>query len=117
MENLSKAIVEAILASEDVKQALEKLNATDDVTGKNFMVFMVSLDSLSDARKLEMEAKSAGLIPEMPKPKRRKPVKKSETPELIDGQLISPNEKKFHDFIAEKFDSESWLKRLRLKLE
>ncbi len=117
MENLSKAIVEAILASEDVKQAIEKLGASDEAPSKNFMVFMVSLDSLSDMKRLGSATQNEEMMPELPKPRRRKPVKKTDVPELIDGHPLSPNEKKFQDFVSDKFNSESWLKALRLKLE
>ncbi|MBI5178315.1 MAG: hypothetical protein HZA04_03545 [Nitrospinae bacterium] len=116
MENLSKAIVEAILGSGEVKHALEKLGG-EEAGGKNFMVFMLSLDSLADAKKREVQPENGVIQPEMPKPRRKKPAKKNGVSELIDGKPVTPNEKKFHDFVADQFDSESWLKNLRLRLE
>jgi len=55
--------------------------------------------------------------PEPQKPRRKKPAKKNWAPEIIDGKPLSPNEKRFQDFVADQFDSESWLKSLRLRLE
>ena len=123
MEHLSKAIVEAILGSDDVKKALEKLNTSEDTLGKNFMVFMVSLDSLNDAKKgnknpeLNEINELNDLAEEMPKPRRRRPVKRNETPDHIDGEPLSKNEKHFRDMISDHFDTEAWLKSLKLRLE
>ncbi len=120
MENLSKAIVEAILASEDVKKALEKLNGSEEALGKNFMVFMVSLDSLNDAKKggKSIELAEVNEAPEeLPKPRRRRPVKQHDTPDHIDGKPLSKNEKNFHDMLSDHFDTEEWLKSLKLRLD
>jgi hypothetical protein len=115
MENLSRAIVEAILGSGDVKQAMEKLSMPIDGFGKNIMVFVVNLDSVSEFQK--KDGKKAESMEEPPKPRRRKPTRKDSLPDLIDGRTVSENEKKFNDFMAENFDSGSWLKKLKLRLE
>lgn len=117
MENLSKAIVEAILASDDVKSALEKLNESPEAVGKNFMVFMVSLDSLNGFKAGRKDIDFEGLSEEMPKPKRRRPGRKPMMPDLIDGKPVSENEKRFQDMMSDQFDSDEWLKKLRLRLE
>ena len=123
MEHLSKAIVEAILGSDDVKKALEKLNTSEDTLGKNFMVFVVSLDSLNDAKKGAKnhelgDLNDIGDMPEeMPKPRRRRPVKRADTPDHIDGEPLSKNEKNFRDMLSDHFDSEAWLKSLKLRLD
>ncbi len=120
MEHLSKAIVEAILGSDDVKKALEKLNTSEDTLGKNFMVFMVSLDSLNDAKRgtKSLEMGDLGEMPEeMPKPRRRRPVKRADTPDHIDGEPLSKNEKNFRDMLSDHFDTEAWLKSLKLRLD
>ncbi|MBI3581881.1 MAG: hypothetical protein HY098_07390 [Nitrospinae bacterium] len=115
MENLSRAIVDAILRSDDVKHAMEKLNMPIDGVGKNLMVFVVNLDSVSEFQK--KDGKIDGAAQEAPKPRRRKPSKRDSLPDLIDGRRVSENEKKFQDFVSDKFDSNAWLKKLRLRLE
>jgi hypothetical protein len=117
MENLSKAIVEAILGSDEVSQALGRVNMSVEGFGKNFMVFVVNLDSLADAKKKEKERLDSAINEADIKPKRRRPAKKENSPDIIDGKLITENEKKFQDFLSENFDSESWLKNLKLRLE
>ncbi len=123
MEHLSKAIVEAILGSDDVKKALEKLNSSEDTLGKNFMVFMVSLDSLNDAKKgiknheMGEMGEMSDMPEDMPKPRRRRPVKRTDTPDHIDGEPLSKNEKNFRDMLSDHFDSEAWLKSLKLRLD
>jgi hypothetical protein len=116
MENLSRAIVEAILGSGDVKQAMEKLNMPIEGFGKNFMVFVVNLESVSEFQKKEKKTGETSQQ-EPPKPRRRKPTRKDSLPDLIDGRIVTDNEKKFQDFMAENFDSGSWLKKLKLRLE
>ncbi len=115
MENLSRAIVDAILRSGDVKHAMEKLNMPIDGVGKNLMVFVVNLDSVSEFQKNDGKIDAAAQ--ETPKPRRRKPSKRDPLPDLIDGRHVSENEKKFQEFVSEKFDSNAWLKKLRLRLE
>jgi len=129
MEKLSRAIVEAILASDDVKQSLEKLQHVDSSTYKSLMVFMLRLDSLSDFRNklssdisdmddmpdLELEKGDELSIPK--KRKVRKNIDKASLPEIIDGRLISRSEKKFLDFLSEQFDQDSWLRKNGLTLD
>ncbi|MBI3794071.1 MAG: hypothetical protein HY280_05005 [Nitrospinae bacterium] len=115
MENLSRAIVEAILGSQDVKQAMEKLNVSVDAFGKNFMVFVVNLDAVADFNKKDPNIVQGPA--EEPKLRKRKTVKRDNLPDLVDGKEVSSNEEMFRDFIADRFDSDSWLKKLKLRLE
>ncbi|MDH5542481.1 MAG: hypothetical protein OEY64_05910 [Nitrospinota bacterium] len=129
MEKLSRAIVEAILASDDVKKSLEKLQHVDSSTYKSLMVFMLRLDSLSDFRNklssdisdmdempdLEMEKGDEIAIPK--KRKVRKSADKVFLPDIIDGRIISGSEKKFLDFLADNFDQDTWLREHGLTLD
>lgn len=125
MENLSKAIVEAILASGEVKKALEKVQASDSAAAaKSLMVFMLRLDSIAELKdRFESETEDLsdfGIEDEQPKPKRRRLRKKSDQPSLpdiIDGRVVSRSEKKFLEFLADKFDQSNWLKKNGIKLD
>jgi hypothetical protein len=124
MENLSKAIVEAILASGDVKKALEKVQASDSNAARSLMVFMLRLDSIAEFKdRFESEPDEIGefgLEDEPQKQKRRRLRKKNDLPnisEIIDGKIVSRSEKKFLDFLANNFDQVNWLKKNGIKLD
>lgn len=112
MDDLSKAIVESILNSEDVKRSLKKMQKTSDSAKNSIMVFMVRLDSLSEQAEKEKGIEACRL-----KPKKRKPRKKIGKPEVIDGKTITGNEQKFLDFLSENFDQKEWLKRNKISLD
>lgn len=115
MEKLSRAIVEAIMGSEDVRRAIKKLQKLNDAATNNFMVFMVKLDSLSDSQ----NEKNGIRLEEIPtkRLKKRKAGKKSEKPFIVDGKLISESEKVFLDYISKNFDQKAWLEKNKLTLE
>ncbi len=115
MEKLSRAIVEAITGSEDVRQALKKMQKLNDAVANNFMVFMVKLDSLSD----NQNGKNGIRLEEIPgkRLKKRKAGKKSVKPFIVDGKVISENEKVFLDYISKNFDQKAWLEKNKLRLE
>ena len=117
MEALSKAIVEAIIGSSDVKDALDKLQKIDAQAANSIMVFMVRLDSLSDVG--GKDKKMDPLIEEAleMKPKKRKGRKTHEKPPVVDGKIITKNEQKFLDYLSLNFDQQEWLKRNKLKLD
>jgi len=124
MENLSKAIVEAILASGDVKKALEKVQASDSNISKSLMVFMLRLDSIAELKdRFEGEPEELsdfGMEEELQKPKRRRLRKKGNLPalpDIIDGRVVSRSEKKFLEFLADNFDQGNWLKKNGIKLD
>ena len=124
MENLSKAIVEAILASGDVKKALEKMQASDSNIAKSMMVFMLRLDSIAELKDRfdadPEELSEFGMEDELQKPKRRRLRKKvnlPSLPDIIDGRVVSRSEKKFLEFLADNFDQGNWLKKNGIKLD
>ncbi len=117
MEELSRAIVEALLGSNDVKRSLDKLNKVESDANKNFMVFVLKIDSLAKQKGKGMEnCKENEILQLKPKPT-RKVRRKDEKPDIVDGKVISKNERKFLDYISKSFDQEAWLKWLRLKLD
>jgi len=115
MEKLSRAIVEAIMDSEDVRQALKKMQKPNDVAANNFMVFMVRLDSLSDSQ----NEKNGIRLEEIPnkRPKKHRTGKKSVKPFIVDGKLITENEKFFLDYLSKNFNQKAWLEKNKLTLD
>jgi hypothetical protein len=117
MEELSKAIVEAIMGSNDVKEALEKLKKIDSNTANSIMVFMVRMDSLSNTnekcRKIDPIIEESLRL----KPKKRRGRKAQEKPFIVDGRILSRNEQKFLDYLSFNFDQIAWLKKNKLKLD
>lgn len=117
MEALSKAIVEAIMSSGDVKEALDKLQKLDASNINSIMVFMVRLDSLANGGE---KGKKMFPIIEEPlklKSKKRRARKSQEKPPIVDGKIISKNEQKFMDYLSLNFDQIAWLKKNKLKLD
>lgn len=122
MEKLSRAIVEAILNSKDVKQAIEKLIKIEENSARSLMVFVLRLDSLSEFRESGYseirdmhEDETEEIEPE--RPRKRRIRRKTENPDIVDGKQISINEKKFLEYLSEKFDTKKWLKRNRISLD
>lgn len=115
MEKLSRAIVEAIMDSEDVRRALKKMQKLNEAVTNNFMVFMVRLDSLSDSQ----NEKNGIRLEEIPnkKLKKHRTARKSVSPFVVDGKLISQNEKFFLDYLSKNFNQKAWLEKNKLKLE
>lgn len=112
MEALSKAIVEAILGSNDVQRALKKVESIELSSNNSIMVFVVKLDSLSEVK----EKLEKGTLREIKPPAKKKACKKTEKKEVIDGKILSLNEEKFLNYLSQNFDQEIWLKRLKLTL-
>lgn len=111
MEKLSKAIVEAILGSDDVKKALHKVQNIEFESPNSFMVFVVKLDSLADVKGKLKKADITEIKPKKPKARKKKDIS-----DVIDGRVLSKNEEKFLHYIAENFDQKDWLKKLKISL-
>jgi hypothetical protein len=124
MDKLSRAIVEAILSSKDVKQALARLKKLEGKIDKTMMVFVLKLDSLTEAQSADFTADSfTEEYPaeeeqeEVKKPPARRVRRKGEIPEVIDGRPISASEKKFLEYLSERFDTQDWLKKHGISLD
>ena len=117
MEALSKAIVEAIMSSGDVKEALDKLQKLDAGNINSIMVFMVRLDSLAHGNEKGKKIEPLIEEPLRLKPKKRRGRKSQEKPSIVDGKIITKNEQKFMDYLSLNFDQIAWLKKNKLKLD
>lgn len=121
-EFLSRAIVDAIVKSSDVRKAIRKLSESDESYAKSFMVLMLKVQNIAETLEGEKPAK-----PGLPTEKKMELGKEDfegeldEEPEetrknYVDGKLLSPSEMAFRKFLAERFDQDDWLKRNKLIL-
>ncbi|GMT41777.1 MAG: hypothetical protein IEMM0002_0188 [bacterium] len=117
MEKLSRAIVEAIMSSEPVRRALGKMHNVEDSLPSNFMVFMLRLDSLVDGKNGNKKGEIRLEEFSKEKPKKRKSRKPAKRLPIVDGRLLSENEKTFLDYLSKKFDQKAWLKKNKISLD
>lgn len=121
-EFLSRAIVDAIVKSSDVRKAIRKLSESDESYAKSFMVLMLKVQNIAETMEGEKPAK-----PGLPTEKKMELGKEDfegeldEEPEeprknYVDGKLLSPSEMAFREFLAERFDQDDWLRRNKLIL-
>ena len=105
-EKLSKAITEAVMASEKVRRVVEEIQKKDEICPQSFMVLVLKMQVLTESLELEIED-SIEEKPATKKPKRKKAAKK---PQYIDGQKLSQDEINFEEFRNKEFNTEDWLK-------
>jgi len=121
MEVLTRAIVEAITKSREVKEAVKKLSETDEICSKSFMVLMLKVANLADTMGLDFPSSCNHDQPEKRSQRYAADLGTDEadsTPiekKREDGGGLSSREKEFRKFLEEKFDQEAWLKKLGLK--
>lgn len=106
IEKLSKAIVDAIVGSKEVKSILSRLIEKDVMVDKGFMMLMIKIQALSELADL---AEKNG--------KAKRPSRKKSTKQYIDGRELTPGEIAFLDYCAKKFDEKEWLKKAGITLE
>ncbi|MBI3600253.1 MAG: hypothetical protein HY097_06385 [Nitrospinae bacterium] len=106
IERLSKAIVDAIVRSKEVRSALARLIEKDVLLDKGFMVLMIKMQALAEL---------AGFIEKSARGKRR--ARKKDEPQYIDGRELTPNEVAFLEYCAKKFNEKEWLKKAGIALE
>ena len=126
MEALTRAIVDAITRSREVREAVKRLSDNDDVCSKSFMVLMLKVRNLAETMGVELhtcshEGSSAQERFEelkrvyKPKTKNGEPSPPPQPPrDMVDGAVLSPEEAAFREYLAEKFDEQAWLRKLGL---
>ena len=107
-EKLSKAITEAVMNSEKVKNIVADIQKKDKICPQSFMVLVLKMQVLTES--IEMEVEEDHIEPK-PKRKRSNKKKASETPQYIDGRKLSRKEIEYQEFASEQFDAETWLKK------
>ncbi|MBI5816574.1 MAG: hypothetical protein HZB29_13300 [Nitrospinae bacterium] len=118
MEVLTRAIVEAITKSREVREAVRKLSETDEVCSKSFMVLMLKVANLADTMGLDFpDVCGHDAAPRKTRSRADEGTgENAPKPEAVeDGRALSKREKEFREFLAENFDTEAWLKKLGLK--
>jgi len=106
-ERLSKAITEAVMNSEKVKNIVADIQKKDKICPQSFMVLVLKMQVLTESIEMEVEEDHIE-----PKPERKRGKKKaSEPPQYIDGRKLSRKEIEYQEFASEQFDAETWLKK------
>lgn len=118
MEMLSKAIVDAIIKSKEVREAIRKLSDTDESYSKSFMVLMLRVQNLVESIGVDLskavdpasddEFNPARVKPSASRKKKNRDIFKN----LVDGKVETPSELAFREFLAKRFDQDEWLKKI-----
>ncbi len=108
LEKLSRAITEAILRSNDVRNILLNLQKEDLIGSKSFLMLVMRVDGLADL--VESIQRKKG------KSDSRKSSKKGND-QYIDGKKLSRSEVEFYEYLAKNFDQAEWLNDNGLILE
>lgn len=120
-ENLNDAILRAIVTSKEVQDILGRLEKEGNVNDKAVLNLFLSLDELyqminekttkPETYKLEPETSKAsqeqsGTLAD------KTAIKDND---IIDGKILTLNEKLFQKFSQGKFNEEDWMKKARVR--
>ncbi len=117
-EHLNKAIMKAIVSSEDVKKVLTGFKEKDMINHLSVLNLILSLEELSDMVFSDEDSGDYDSMTEdfpTEKPETSSELEAS-NPYKIDGQNLTPNEILFEKFFQKKFDAHEWLKKIKVKL-
>jgi len=92
IEKLSKAIVDAIVKSKEVKSILSRLVKNDIIVDKGFMMLMIKIQALTELTDIQKKNDNG---------KRR--AKKNDMRQYIDGRELTSNEVAFLEYCAKNF--------------
>lgn len=106
IEKLSKAIVDAIVKSKEVKSILSRLVKNDIIIDKGFMMLMIKIQALTELTDIQKKNDNG---------KRR--TKKKDMRQYIDGRELTSNEVAFLEYCAKNFDDKEWLKKAGISVE
>ena len=107
-EKLSKAITEVVMTSEKIRKIVEEIQKKDEICPQSFMVLVLKMQVLTESLELKIEHDNTQ---EKPVTKKRVRKKTPGKPQYIDGRKLSKREIDFEEFLNERFDSESWLRK------
>ncbi|MDA0692446.1 MAG: hypothetical protein O3A78_09400 [Nitrospinae bacterium] len=116
-EKLNKAIMNAIVSSEDVRTVLADFKEKDMINNLSVLNLILSLEELSDLVFTDDDSSSyEPQSDEFASKAAEKPAKiESPNPFKVDGRNLTPNEILFERFFQGKFDADKWLKKVGLK--
>ncbi len=115
MELLSRAIIDAIVKSKDVRNAMNKLFQADESYAKSLMVLMLKVQNLADSLGTEGEngtefthEKRLEFNTKVEEELRNHDIDISN---IVDGIRETSSETAFRKFLADRFDQDEWLKK------
>lgn len=111
MEMLSRAIVDAIVRSRDVRKAIARLSGSEEIDSKSFMVLMLKVGNLAEAMGFDVppggkDTDGAAEAKDEPEEGR---IKLPDSYE--DGRMLSRAEKAFRDYLSKVFNQDEWLRK------
>jgi hypothetical protein len=106
-ERLSRAITDAVMNSEKVKNIVAQIQKKEKICPQSFMVLVLKMQVLTESLEMEVEEDFLDTLPAKKASKR----KSSERPQYIDGDRLSKKEIEFQEFNNKQFDSQAWLKK------
>ncbi len=116
-EKLNKAIMNAIVSSDEVKTVLADFQEKDMISNLSVLNLILSLEELSE---LVFTDDSSDMEPPSEELASKAPENSEEitapNPFKIDGRNLTPNEILFERFFQGKFDDSEWLKKARITL-
>jgi len=117
-EHLNKAIMKAIVSSDDVKKVLSGFKEKDMINHLSVLNLILSLEELSDMVFSDESSDDYELVKEDFSTEKTESSSEieSDNPFKVDGKNLTPNEILFEKFFQKKFDSDGWLKKAKLKL-
>jgi len=117
-EQLNEAIMKAIVSSKDVKTVLNGFKDKDMINNLAVLNLILSLEELSDLvfskdGSCKFEKTDTAPATESQETPAEQP---SQSPYLIDGKSLTPNEVLFERFFQGKFDEADWLRKFKIRL-
>lgn len=116
-ENLNDAILQAIVASQEVQDILARFKKQNQINDKAVLNLFLSLNELHEM--IDENSSRPGtykLEPETSTPQKavgERPVLKRGN--IIDGEVLTINEVLFEKFYQGKFNESTWMKKVRLR--
>jgi len=117
MEFLSRAIVDAITKSPEVRQAIKRLAEKDEGYSRSFMVLMLKVRNLAETLGVEISGVREEAVGEdlfdldfvgkkgsMERPR-------ADLSNFVDGKKETPKEAAFREFESNRFNQEEWLRK------
>ena len=116
-ENLNNAILQAIVASQDVQDVLARFKSQHHMDDKAVLNLFLSLEELYQMiNKKSLGSDSYKLEPSTPKNSTNKREKPSLGEDItIDGAILTRNEILFENFYQGTFNEFRWMKKARVR--
>ena len=116
-EHLNKAIMKAIVSSDDVRKVLSGFKEKDMINHLSVLNLILSLEELSDMVFSDEGSDDYELVNEEFTAEKAENSSEMESanPFKIDGENLTPNEILFEKFFQKKFNSKEWLKKAKIK--